>query len=384
MKKLLSLLLVSVLAMAFVFTGCAESGNVIKVGVNYELSGEVASYGQSSVDGIKLAIDEINAAGGVNGKLIKLVQYDNKSDKAEATTLATKLMTRNKVVAIMGPATSGAFKATIPVANENKVPVVSGSATSDDVTVDANGVKEYAFRICFSDSYQGTAMGQYALNNLSKTKAVVIMDSSSDYAKGLAENFKAAFTAGGGSIVAEEAYVEGDTDFNAIITKIKGGDFDVIFIPGYYQEAGLIIKQAREQGIDVPILGADGFDSPVLLELAGAAALNDIYFSNHYSSLDQDPAVQDFIEAFKAKYGSEPNAFHALGYDLANFVVEGIKNASGEKLTGEAVKNALASTKGFVGCYSSFDVDENHNPVKAIVVVKLTDGVQSSSERLSK
>lgn len=385
MKKILCSVLISVLAMAFIFSGCSGTDkNVIKVGINYELSGEVASYGQSSVDGIKLAIDEINAAGGINGKLIKLVEYDNKSDKAEATTLATKLMTRDKVVAVMGPATSGAFKATIPVANENKVPVISGSATTDDVTVDANGVKEYAFRICFNDSYQGTAMGQYALNNLSKSKAVIIMDSSSDYAKGLAENFKKAFAAGGGTIVAEEAYVEGDTDFNAIITKIKGSDFDVIFIPGYYQEAGLIIKQAREQGIDVPVLGADGFDSPVLLELAGAAALNEVYFSNHYSSLDQDPVVQSFIATYKAKYNAEPNAFHALGYDLAKFVIDGIKNAEGDKLTGEAVKNALASTKGFVGVTGSFDIDENHNPVKAIVVVKLTDGVQSSSERLSK
>ncbi|MDD4188589.1 MAG: ABC transporter substrate-binding protein [Eubacteriales bacterium] len=383
MKKLLCALLVLVTTMSFIFTGCSgNNDNVIKIGINYELSGEVASYGQASVDGIKLAVEEINKAGGINGKLIELVEYDNKSDKAEATTLATKLMTRNKVVAVLGPATSGAFKATIPVANENKIPVISGSATADDVTVDANGVKEYAFRICFNDSYQGIAMGQYALNNLSKTKAVIIMDSSSDYAKGLAKNFNEAFKAGGGSIAAEEAYVAGDTDFNAIITKIKGLDFDVIFIPGYYQEAGLIIKQAREQGIDVPILGADGFDSPVLLELAGASNLNDIYFSNHYSSLDKDPSVQSFISAFKAEFNKEPNAFNALGYDLAKFVIAGIANAEGE-VTGESVKTALADTKDFVGVTGSFSIDENHNPVKAIVVIQLTDGVQSSSERVS-
>lgn len=383
MKKLVCALLVSVMAISFILTGCSgNNDNVIKIGINYELSGEVASYGQASVDGIKLAVEEINKAGGINGKLIELVQYDNKSDKAEATTLATKLMTRDKVVAVLGPATSGAFKATIPVANENKIPVISGSATADDVTVDANGVKEYAFRICFNDSYQGIAMGQYSLNNLSKTKAVIIMDSSSDYAKGLAKNFNEAFKAGGGSIVAEEAYVAGDTDFNAIITKIKGLDFDVIFIPGYYQEAGLIIKQAREQGIDVPILGADGFDSPVLLELAGASNLNNIYFSNHYSSLDKDPSVQNFISAYKAEYNKEPNAFNALGYDLAKFVIAGIANAEG-KVTGESVKNALAGTKDFVGVTGSFSIDKNHNPVKAIVVIQLTDGVQSASERVS-
>ena len=263
MKRVV-LLLTSVLVVLSLIVGCsksADNSDTIKLGVNYELSGNVATYGRSSVEGIELAVKEINEAGGIDGKKIELVKYDNKSDVAEATTLTTKLITQDKVLAVMGPATSGAFKGTIPVAMQNKVPVVSGSATADDVTVDESGVKEYAFRICFNDSYQGTGMANYALNNLNKSKAVVIMDSSSDYGKGLAENFTKTFEAGGGTIVAQEAYVAGDTDFNSIITKIKGEDFDVIFIPGYYEEAGLIIKQAREQGIDVPILGADGFDS---------------------------------------------------------------------------------------------------------------------------
>jgi branched-chain amino acid transport system substrate-binding protein len=281
----------------------------------------------------------------------------------------------------MGPATSGAFKATIPVALQNKIPVASGSATADDVTVDSNGVKEYAFRICFSDSYQGTGMANYALNNLGKSKAVVIMDSSSDYGKGLAENFINTFEQGGGTIVAQEAYVSGDTDFNSIITKIKGQDFDVIFIPGYYNEAGLIIKQARDQGIDAPILGADGFDSPDLVGLAGAEALNNVFFSNHYSSLDQDPVVQDFIKAFDKKYGKQPDAFNALGYDLARFVADAIKRA--ENLDGESVKAAMASTTDFNGVTGSFSIDENHNPLKALVVIELKDGKQHSSERLS-
>ncbi|MDD4495796.1 MAG: ABC transporter substrate-binding protein, partial [Eubacteriales bacterium] len=247
MKKILNVLIITVLAAAFLFTGCSGSNsNEIKIGVNYELTGEVATYGQASVAGIKLAVEEINAAGGINGKLIKLVEYDNKSDKAEAMSLSTKLMTRNKVVAVMGPATSGAFSSTIPEANNNKIPVASGSATADTVTVNNDGnVQEYAFRICFSDSYQGTAMGLYALKNLSKTKAIIIKDSSSDYAKGLAENFAKAFKDGCGEIVAEEALVSGDKDFNAIVTKIKGLDFDVIYLSGYYEEAGLIIKQAR-------------------------------------------------------------------------------------------------------------------------------------------
>ncbi len=380
MKKFLKVAFIMVLAVSL-FAGCTGqptvNENEIRIGVNYELSGKVATYGQSSVDGIEMAINEINEAGGVDGKQIVLVKYDSKSEPAEATTLATKLMTQDGVLAVMGPATSGSFKATIPVATRNKIPVASGSATDDDVTVDASGVKEYAFRICFNDSYQGIAMANFAKDNLSAKGAVVIKDQSSDYAKGLAENFIKTFEGDGGTIIAEESYVEGDTDFNAILTKVRGLEFDVIFIPGYYNEAGLIIKQARDLGIDVPILGADGFDSPTLLELAGAEALNNIYYSNHYSPLDEDPLVLEFIEAFKAKFGREPDAFNALGYDLAKFVVDSISRAS--ELTGEAVKNAMAETTDFEGVTGSFSIDENHNPTKGIVVIELENGAQASS-----
>ena len=369
--------------------GCANgsgsdsntASNTIKIGVNYEQSGAVATYGKDSVDGIKMAIEEVNAAGGVDGKKVELVIYDTKSDLAEATTLATKLMTQDKVVAILGPATSGSFKATIPVANQNKVPVVSGSATADDVTVGPSGVQEYAFRTCFNDSFQGTAAANYAAKTLNAKTAVIIKDNSSDYAIGLARNFTTTFTAGGGKIVGEEAYVAGDTDFNAILTRARGLQFDVIYLPGYYQEAGLIIKAARELGITAPVLGPDGFDSPDLLELGGAAALNNVYFTNHYSSLDQDPNVITFIGAFKDKFGKDPNAFNALGYDTANFVIDAIKRA--DTPTGEAIKKALEETKDFPAVTGTLSVDENHNPVKAIVVIGLTNGVQASSEKIS-
>lgn len=384
MKRQL-LIALSVLLVTALFIGCtgpgAGSDDEIRIGVNYELSGGVATYGQSSVDGIELAIKQVNEAGGIDGKKITLIKYDNKSEPQEATTLANKLIEQDKVVAILGPATSGSFMSQIPVAEKSKVPVASGSATADEVTVDESGVKEYAFRICFNDSYQGTGMATYALNNLSKQKAVIIMDNSSDYGKGLAENFEKTFTDGGGTIVAKESFVSGDTDFNAILTSIKGDDFDVIFLPGYYEEAGLIIKQARNLGIDVPVLGADGFDSPELLELAGADALNDIYFSNHYSSLDEDPLVVQFIEDFNEEYGREPDAFNALGYDLAMFVVDGLKRAG--KVDREALKDALASTEDFAGVTGSFSIDENHNPVKAIVVINLKDGKQHTSEKVS-
>ena len=360
--------------------GSAVTGDTIKVGVNYELSGAVATYGQASVDGITMAIDEINAAGGVNGKKLEIISYDNKSDAAEATTLANKLFTQDNVLVGMGPATSGNFKAIIPVANKNRVPVVSGSATADDVTWDGSTVQEFAFRICFNDSFQGTIMAKFAAENLGASSAVIIKDNSNDYSKGLADAFTTEFENQGGTIVTSEAYVAGDTDFNTILTRIKGQSFDVIYLPGYYSEAGLIIKQARDLGITAPFLGGDGFDSPTLLELAGASALNDVYFTNHYSSIDEDPTVQDFIKAFKEAKGAEPSAFNALGYDVGKFVADAISRAS--ELTGDAVQKAMAETKGFVGVTGTFDIDEHHNPVKSIVVIGLKDGVQATSEKI--
>lgn len=386
MKKTLAGLVAAIAGLALI-AGCSsgttgDASSTIKIGLNYELSGAVATYGQASVQGIELAAEEINAAGGINGKKIELVKYDNKSEGAEATTLATKLMSSDKVVAVIGPATSGNFKATIPVALKNKIPVVSGSATADDVTVDASGaVKEYAFRTCFNDSFQGTAMANFALKKLNAKRALIYKDTSSDYSKGLAENFTKTFTAAGGTIAGEEAYVTGDTDFKATLTRIKGQSFDVLYVPGYYNEAGLLIKQARELGITSPILGGDGFDSPKLKELGGAAALNDVYYTNHYSSLDKDPKVTAFIEAFKKKYNTAPNAFHALGYDTLKFVADAIMRATA--VDGESIKNAMASTKDFAGVTGTFSVDAQHNPVKAIVVIALKNGDEASSEKVS-
>lgn len=388
MKKTLVLLLALILVVGS-FTACGGGNDTggadateVKIGVNYELTGAVATYGEASTDGILMAFEEINAAGGINGLTIVPVTVDNKSDASEATSLATRLMTQEGVVACLGPATSGNFQATIPVAMGNGIPIISASATADEgVTVDANGnVNDYVFRLCFNDSFQGVTMANFALSNLGAKTAVIIQDNSSDYAKGLAKNFKSTFTEAGGTIVAEEGYLAKDKDFNAILTSIRGKDFDVIFLPGYYQEAGLIIKQARDLGITAPILGADGFDSPVLLELAGPEALNNVYFSNHYSSLDQDPLVQDFIAAFKDKYGTEPNAFHALGYDLGKFIADAIERAG--STDPDAIRDALAGTTNFVGVTGTFSMGEDHNPIKSIVVIGLEDGVQATSVKV--
>ena len=385
MKRILTGLAAATVGLAML-AGCsggagqaqAPAGDTIKIGVNFELSGDVATYGEANVQGIEMAAEEINKAGGIDGKQIELVKYDTKSDAAEATTLATKLMTQDKVITVIGPATSGGMKATIPVAEQNKIPVVSGSATADDVTVDANGDKQYVFRTCFNDSFQGTAAANYAVKKFDAKKAVILRDSSSDYSKGLADAFRTTFTEAGGEIVSEDAYAKGADNFNAVMTKFKGQQFDVIYLPGYYTEAGKAIKQARDLGVTQPILGGDGFDSPVLAEQAGAQ-LTDVYYTNHYSSEDQDPKVQEFIKAFKAKYNTDPNAFNALGYDTLKFVADGVKRAATKD--GVGVQKALAETKDFAGVTGTFSVDENHNPVKAVVFIGYKDGEVAVTEK---
>ncbi|RCX17191.1 branched-chain amino acid transport system substrate-binding protein [Anaerobacterium chartisolvens] len=381
-KKFLNIFLAAVI-IASVLTACgqpAASQDVVRIGLNYELSGGSATYGQGTVDGIMMAIDEVNAAGGVLGKKIEVVKADNKSEPAEATSVATRFATKDKVTAILGPATTGATKATIPVGNKNNVPIISASATADDVTVDAKGVKEYAYRICFNDSFQGTVMANFASNNLKAKSAVIIKDNSSDYGIGLAKNFTDTFKASGGTIVEEEAFVKDDTDFSAILTKIKNKQFDILLISGYYNEAGLIIKQAKDLGIDKPVLGGDGFDSPKLAELAGKDKLNNVYFSNHYSSLDQSPEITKFIEDFKAKYKKSPDAFNALGYDLGKFIADAIKRA--DSADSVKVKQALDATTDFKGVTGQFSIDKNHNPVKTAVVIELKNGEQAGAVKV--
>jgi branched-chain amino acid transport system substrate-binding protein len=378
MNKKLSVLMV-ILVVLNLFAGCAKksasanAADTIKVGLNYELSGGVATYGQSLVAGIELAFEELNQKGGVLGKKIAAVKVDNKSDSTEAANLSTRLTTRDKVVALLGPATSGNTKAASPAAMQNKVPLISASATADDVTVDSNGkVREYVFKTAFSDSFQGVMMANFAVNDLGKKKAAVLLDTTSDYSKGLAKNFNETYKKLGGSLTAEEAYQAKDTDFKAVLTKIKGTNPEVLFVPGYYEEVGLIVKQARELGLNVPVLGADGYDSPDLAKIAGKDALNGVYYSNHYSSMDNTPEVTKFRETFNKKYGKNPDAFNALGYDLAYFLADSLTRAGAAD--SEKLKDALAATKNFAGVTGKFSMDEFHNPVKSITVIEMKNG----------
>lgn len=361
-------------------SGGGGGGDVIKIGANLELSGGVASYGQSIAEGLDLALEEINKEG-INGKKLELVKVDNKSEAAEATNGAIKLISQDKVVAIIGSATSTNTLAQVQVANDNKVPLITPTGTNPTITNKDGKVNEFVFRTSFIDPFQGTVAAKFALNELKVKNAAVLIDSSSDYSKGLAASFKDAFTQGGGKIVAEEAYVAKDTDFRATLTRIKSKNPEFIFLPGYYEEVGLIVKQARELGLNVPIMGGDGWDSPKLVEIAGKDALNNTYITNHYSSGDPDPKIQEFVKAFKAKYNKVPDAFNALGYDTAYFLADAIKRAGSADPV--KIKDALAQTKDLQLVSGTLTLNENHDPIKSAVILEYKDGQQQFKTKVN-
>jgi branched-chain amino acid transport system substrate-binding protein len=387
-KKKVAAVFMSFMVAAGVLAGCnssasgdAEKDSTIKIGANLELSGGVASYGQSIEEGLQLAIGEINKKG-IDGKKIKLVKVDNKSDAAEATSGSIKLINQDKVVAIIGAGTSTNTLAQVQIAQDNKVPLITPTGTSPTVTLKDGKLNDFVFRTCFIDPFQGTVAANFAANELKVKNAAVIIDNSSDYAKGLADAFKDSYKKSGGKIVAEEAYVAKDTDFHAILTRIKAADPEFVFLPGYYEEVGLIIKQARELGLDVPFMGGDGWDSPKLVEIAGSGPLNNTFITNHYSSGDSDPKVQDFVKAFKAKYnGESPDAFNALGYDSAYFLADAIKRAGSSDPV--KIQKALAQTDGLSLVSGTMKLDKNHDPIKAAVILEYKDGKQEFSKKIN-
>ncbi|VBB06188.1 Hypothetical protein LUCI_1404 [Lucifera butyrica] len=377
MLKILSVLL-GVVMLAGLLAGCggASASKDIKIGVVYELTGNTASFGTAALNGAKLAFKEINANGGVLGKQIKLVIADNKGEPAESTNAMTKVITEDKVIAVTGFTTSSNGIAASTVAEANKIPFVAAATTNPKVTYDENAkkVKDYTFRVCFIDPFQGTVGANFALNTLNAKKAVVLIDNSSDYSKGLAQFFKAAFTKGGGTILDEEAYLQKDQDFKTILTKIKALNPDMIYLPGYYEEVGKIIKQAREMGITVPFVGGDGWDSPKLAEIGGAAALNNTYFTNHYSVEDTSPRSKAFVDAFKKEYGQPPDAMAVLGYDAAYVLVDAIKRANSTDPA--KIRDALAATKDFKAVTGDITINDTHDAVKSAVILEMKDGKQ--------
>ncbi|MEH7251447.1 ABC transporter substrate-binding protein [Neobacillus niacini] len=386
-KKLAGVFMSFMMA-AGVLAGCGSAstsggkdGETIKIGANLELSGGVASYGQSIKEGIDLALEEINKEG-IDGKKLELVPFDNKSDAPEAINGATKLITQDKVVAIIGAATSGNTKAQIEIAQSNKIPLLTPSGTAEDVTFKDGKLNDFVFRTCFIDPFQGTVAANYATKELKAKSAAIILDSASDYSKGLAASFKETFKKDGGKIVKEEAFVAKDTDFRAQLTNIKGANPDFVYVPAYYEEVGLIIKQARELGIDVTMMGGEGWDSPKLVELGGKDALNNTLITNSYSPGDKDPKVQEFVKAFKAKYKDKtPDAFNALGYDSAYFLADAIKRAG--STDGEKIQKALAETDGLELVTGKLNLDEKHNPIKSAVILEYVNGEQQFKTKVN-
>ncbi|HHW4948585.1 TPA: ABC transporter substrate-binding protein [Streptococcus suis] len=353
----------------------AAIGDTFKIGYNLELSGAVSSYGQNEEKGANLAVKEINAAGGIGGKQIEVITKDNKSETAEAATVATSLASEGANI-VIGPATSGAAAASIPALTSAGVPMITPSGTQTNLVVNDKGeVQDYFFRATFTDGYQGQVMAKYATENLSAKKVVLYYDNSSDYGKGVAEAFKKAYA---GEIVSEITFASGDKDFQAALTKLKDAEFDAIVMPGYYNETGTIVKQARGLGLNQPILGSDGFDSPQFTELATASAASNVYYLSAFVTSASEKA-QAFYDAYKKEYNEEPSMFSALAYDSVYMAAKAAEGAADSK----ALKDNLAALKDFEGVTGTMSVDKEHNVVKSVYVVGLTNGEESSVDTIS-
>ena len=378
MKKKFALSLVALASVA-VLAACGEvksgasntTGNpidekVVKIGFNFEETGAVASYGSSEQKGAQLAVDEINAAGGIDGKQIEVVDKDNKSETAEAASVSTNLVTQSKVAAIVGPATSGATAAAVANATQAGVPLISPSATQDGLTKG----QDFLFIGTFQDSFQGKIISNYVSNKLNAKKVVLYTDNSSDYAN----SFRDSFT---GESVADETFVSGDTDFQAALTKIKDKDFDAIVLPGYYTEAGKIVNQARGMGIDKPIIGGDGFNGAEFVQQATAERASNIYFISGFSTtVDVSDKAKAFLEAYRAKYNEDPSTFAALAYDSVYLVANAAKGAK----TSVDLKNNLAKTQNFEGVTGQTSFDADHNTVKTAFMMTMNNGKVEAAE----
>lgn len=376
MKKYIKFFMVGIIMI--VLAGCGNQEKTsdkdsIKIGSMFELTGAAAAYGTSMNNAVHMAAKEINDAGGINGKQVEIVEYDTKTDETEAASITTRLGTRDQVTAIIGPATTGSMQAAIPSANTAQVPIMSPTATDDGVLTASDGsVHPYAWRTSFTNSFQGSALAQFANNELNAKKAVILSDNSSDYAIGLTETFKEVFN---GEIVASENFSEGETDFSAVLTNIKGVDFDVLYVPGYYEEAGPIIKQAREMGIEQPILGPDGMGNEILRDLAGAENMNDVYYTSHFVVTSEDPTVQEFVSNYQDEFNVEADMFTGLAYDSVYVIKEAIESA--DSSDPEKVNEALKNIKDFPGITGIFSFDEMHDPVKTVNIIEIQNNEEA-------
>ncbi|HTQ36381.1 MAG TPA: ABC transporter substrate-binding protein [Steroidobacteraceae bacterium] len=371
MKHLRFSLVAVSLAGALCVAGCGKSGGgaTIRVGEYASLTGKEATFGTSSHEGTLLAVDEVNAAGGVLGKKLELIYEDNRSTPGESATIAKKLINSDKVVALLGEVASGRSLEAAPIAQANHIPMISPSSTNPKVTETG----DYIFRVCFTDPFQGKLLAEFAKDTLHAKKVAIFSDVAAPYSVGLAQYFREPFLADGGTVVSDQKYTGGDKDFKAQLTVIKNANPDAIMVPGYYTDVGLIVAQARQLGITVPMFGGDGWEAPELIQIAGADALKNTYYSTHFSPQSTDPRVQKFVMAYQAKYGGKvPDAMAALGYDSVMVLVDAMKHAG---TTDEpALRDAIAMTKDFPGVTGSTTLDAKRDAAKPAVIITVKDG----------
>jgi branched-chain amino acid transport system substrate-binding protein len=347
--------------------GEKRSADAIVVGHVASMTGDTATFGRSADQGMRMAIEEINASGGALGKPIELVTEDDRSVTEEARTAAQKLLQRDQVIALLGEVASSRSLAAAPEAQRAQRPMISPGSTNPKVTE----VGDYIFRACFIDPFQGFVMAHFAVDELKAKRLAILFDFKQDYSVGLAQFFRETAQKLGAEIVADERYTSGDIEFRAQLTTIRAAKPDAIFVPGYYTELGLIAKQARELGIDVPLLGGDGWDSEKTIEIGGDA-VEGYYFSTHYAADSDSPRVQAFVKEFQAKYGATPDAMAALGYDAARILADALGRAG--TTDGPKLRDAIAATRGFDGVTGKISMDGQRNARKDAVVLKIEGG----------
>ena len=370
MKRILvALLMLTTLFMAFACerrgnSGTSDGSGPIVIGYYGDLSGRTSNFGQSTKEGVLMAADEINKSGGINGRQVQILSEDDEGRPEKAATVVTKLIDQDRVVALLGEVASGNTLAAAPKAQGARIPMISPSSTNPSVTE----VGDYIFRVCFIDPFQGEVMAKFAANSLKAKTAAIMLDFNSPYSRGLTEFFTASFKKFGGQIVSEQSYTQGDRDYKGQLTAIRSANPDVIYVPGYYGEVGVISKQAQQLGIKVPLLGGDGWDAVQLWELGGDS-LNGSFISNHYSVDDPKPEIRKFVADYEGRYSKRPDALAALGYDAMKVLADAIKR--GGTTDGPKLRDAIAQTRNFPGVTGIITIDEKRNAVKSAVVLKL-------------
>jgi len=343
--------------------------NEVVIGEYCSLTGTTATFGISTKNAVAMVVDDVNKSGGLLGKKIRVVVEDDQGRPEEAQTVVTKLIQKDRAVAVLGEVASSRSLAGGSVCQQNQIPMITPSSTNPKVTQ----LGDYIFRACFTDRFQGYVMAIFATQTLKVKNVAILRDIKNDYSVGFADVFQENFRKMGGAIVADESYSEGDTDFSAQLTVIRSKNPEAILVPGYYTEVGLIARQARNLGIKAPLIGGDGWDSPRLVEIGGQA-LEGCYFSNHYSIEDPRPEIRAFVDAYQQRFHQTPDSIAALAHDSALILVDAVKRA--QSFEPARVKDALAKTTAFAGVTGTITMDENRNPVKSAVILRIDNGKQ--------